>query len=147
MRPRNLLLSLLIMVMAPAICLSYCFEEAGKKYGVSPVVLQAISKVESNYKVDAINKNKNESRDFGHMQINDRTWKKYLGDGWEYLIYDPCYCTQVGAWILRQCMNRYGNTWDAIACYHCGKSPEELPLKTRMRAYEYIRKVQEQIYK
>ncbi|MBU0993391.1 MAG: lytic transglycosylase domain-containing protein [Proteobacteria bacterium] len=146
MRTKPVWISFVIGFLIPAIGLSYCFEEAGKKYGVSPVVLQAISKVESNYQIDAKNINRNKSEDRGHMQINS-THKKYLGEGWEYLTYDPCYCTQVGAWILRQCMDRYGNTWDAIACYNCGKAPYELPLKTRMKAYEYIKKVQDQIYR
>ena len=134
-----------MLLFFPCTCLGFCFDEAGELYGVSPEVLKAFSYVESNYRADAVNKNNNGSEDRGHMQINS-LWERRLGEGWSYLISDPCYCTKVGAWILRQCMDRYGNSWNAIACYNTGRSPEELPRKTRMKANEYIRKVQVIIY-
>jgi len=123
---------------------AYCFEEAGQRYSVSPLLLYAISSVESSFNVRAINVNTNGSEDRGHMQINS-FWKKYLGDsGWDSL-YDPCYCTNVGAWIVADCIARYGNNWDAVACYHCGHSPADLPEERRPEAYRYIDRVQEKL--
>ena len=125
---------------------AYCFEEAGQRYSVSPVLLYAISSVESAFDTLAVNVNTNGSEDRGHMQINT-FWKKYIGDhGWSSL-YDPCYCTNVGAWIMSQCIERYGNTWDAVACYHCGHSPADMPEERRPEAYRYIDKVQEKLNK
>lgn len=140
---------LFIVVLFVALALitkvhAYCFEEAGQRYSVSPLLLYAISNVESAFDIRAINVNTNSSEDRGHMQINS-FWKKYLGDhGWNSL-YDPCYCTNVGAWILARCIARYGNTWDAVACYHCGHSPDDMPEERRPEAYRYIDKVQEKL--
>ena len=133
-------LVILIALLSPLNAYPYCFDEAAILYGVNPMVLQAISKVESGYRVDAIHTNNNGSEDRGHMQINSY-WTRYLGSGWSYLTQDPCYCTKVGAWVLKQCMDRYGNTWNAIACYNAGKAPDELPQPRRMLAIEYIQKV------
>ena len=137
-------LVILVALLSPLNAYPYCFEEAAIEYGVNPIVLQAISKVESGYRINAVHTNKNGSEDRGHMQINDY-WTRYLGAGWSYLTQDPCYCTKVGAWILKQCMNRYGNTWNAIACYNAGKAPNELPQPRRMLAIEYIQKVKRAI--
>jgi soluble lytic murein transglycosylase-like protein len=95
----------------------YCFNNAGYEYGVSPLVLWAISKNESNHNPLAVNENKNGSVDFCHMQINSGWIKKIGTQRWENLT-DKCFCTKMGAWILADCINRYGNTWKAIGCYH-----------------------------
>jgi len=134
-----IIFSLLLVLTCYSQAPCFCFDLAGSYYGVSPLILQAISKVESNYNPGAINHNRDGSIDYCHMQINSR-WIKYLGYRWEYLS-DPCYCTMVGAWILRQCIDRYGYTWDAIACYHSGKSLGELTGKARERAVEYVKRI------
>ena len=123
----------------------FCFAEAGKTYGISPVLLKAISEVESNGNPLAINYNKHSgSTDVGHMQINSY-WKKHLGNRYDYL-FNACYCTTVGAWILKQCMDRYENDWDAVACYHTGygisDTKSSLKLKNGLR---YIHKVKQQL--
>ncbi len=145
----NFKLHILVLFVALALITkaqAYCFEEAGQRYSVSPVLLYVISSVESDFDTMAVNVNTNGSEDRGHMQINT-FWKKYIGDhGWSSL-YDPCYCTNVGAWIMSQCIERYGNTWDAVACYHCGHSPADMPEERRPEAYRYIDKVQEKLNK
>lgn len=123
---------------------AYCFDEAGQRYSVSPLLLYAISSVESAFDTRAVNVNSNGSEDRGHMQINI-FWEKYIGEhGWDSL-YDPCYCTNVGAWVMAQCMERYGNTWDAVACYHCGHAPADMPESRRPEAYRYIKKIQDKL--
>jgi len=117
------------------------FREAGTFYEISPDLLEAISVVESDRTINAVNKNKNGSTDFCHMQINDFTWKKHLGENWESLK-DPRYCTMVGAWILKKCIDRYGYGWNAVACYHTGHSPSgATTLTKRERGERYIEKV------
>ncbi len=97
-----------------------CFVSAGNTYGVSPLVLWGIAKVESNFNPRALNRNSNGTYDMGIMQINS-SWipvlKKYgLYDPRH--IWEPCYNIHVGAWILSQCIKKYGNTWEAVGCYN-----------------------------
>ena len=47
---------------------AYCFKEAGNHYGISPVLLKAISDVESNGNINAVNYNQlSRTVDIGHM--------------------------------------------------------------------------------
>ena len=113
---------------------SYCFDYAGRYYQVSPLLLRAIAKVESNFNPKAKNINKNGSVDIGIMQINSG-WFPYLrkyGIKPEHL-WIPCYNVLIGAMILRHCMSQYGNTWRAVDCYNKGrKAKHDSP---------YVRKV------
>jgi len=113
----------LCMVLFPLSASPMCFEEAGRGYGISPALLYAIAKVESNLNPGAVNRNTNGSYDYGLMQINSG-WYAMLGrDRWERLS-DACYNVHVGAWILRQCIDRYGYTWDAVGCYNASSKPK-----------------------
>lgn len=101
----------------------YCFQEAGQLYGINPMVLRSIAKVESNTKPDTVNKNSNGTYDVGLMQINT-IWKNTLGkERWSHLG-DACYNTKTGAWILASCINKYGYNWKAIGCYN-SQTPEK----------------------
>ena len=65
----------------------------------------------------AVNYNKNGSFDYGLMQVNS-SWYGELGyERWTRLG-DACYNVQVGAWILSQCIQRYGYSWVAVGCYN-----------------------------
>lgn len=118
---------------------SFCFEEAGEMYGVSPVLLWAIAKVESNFNPTAINKNKNGSYDYGVMQINS-SWYKTLGaERWDTLS-DACMNVKTGAWVLSHCMKEKGYSWDGVGCYNA-RNPE------KRRAYaEKVQKIVKEIY-
>lgn len=97
--------------------LTQCFVSAGDMYSINPDLLWTIAKVESNFNPRAINYNKNGSYDYGIMQINS-FWYKHLGhDRWMALA-DPCYNVHVGAWILKQCINKHGYSWSAVGCYN-----------------------------
>lgn len=122
----------------------YCYNEAGMYYDVSPILLKSISKVESSYKPNAVNYNKNGSVDVGHMQINS-CWKDSLGTRWNYLG-NPCYNTYVGAWILKQCQVKHGNTWDAVACYNSGRPLSALKGDTLRKVTKYVYRVADEIY-
>lgn len=96
---------------------AFCFDEAGARYGINPIILRSIAKVESNFNPRAVNRNKNGSYDFGLMQINS-SWARTIGlERWNSLG-DACYNTMTGAWILANCMNKYGYSWKAIGCYN-----------------------------
>lgn len=103
----------------PLTACSTCFEQASKRYGIHPDLLRAISKVESDGNVKAINRNGNGSRDIGHMQINS-TWlptlKRYGIT--EQTLFDPCINTLVGAWVLARNFRELGYNWNAIGAYN-----------------------------
>ncbi len=119
-----------------------CFQEAAQEFGLSPEILKAISKVESGHNPRAVNYNKNGSVDYGHMQINS-IWRKKLKDKYKYLG-SPCYNTRVGAWILDQCIQKYGYNYKAVACYHTG------PITTQKKVRNgivYVKKVKKELEK
>lgn len=99
---------------------AYCFAEAGQTYGVDPYLLQAIAKVESSWRPDAINTN-SKSTDIGMMQINSSWLRKApfttLGYKKEHL-YDPCTNVMVGAWVLANNFKSFGYTWEAVGAYN-----------------------------
>ena len=96
-----------------------CWEEAGLRYGVNPSVLVAIARTESSMNPNAVNRNRDGTYDLGLMQINSRWFpmlRKY-GIG-EQQLRQPCFSIHVGAWILAQNMQRFGNSWDAVGAYN-----------------------------
>ncbi len=114
-----LLLFIFILLPTYGYSLNECFISAGEKYNIHPNILWAIAKIESNFNPKAINKNKNGTYDYGIMQINS-SWYWTLGkENWKNLN-NPCYNIYVGAWILKNCINKYGYTWEAISCYNTG---------------------------
>jgi len=116
----------LLLLLIPAIAYCFCFEDAGQYYGVSPQLLWAIAKVESNFNPKAINRNKNGTYDIGLMQINS-SWLPYLKKHGidPSLLWDPCYNAHVGAMVLRHCIDTYGYSWKAVDCYNKGKNARE----------------------
>jgi len=108
---------LMSIILFPATALPFCFYDAGRAYGINPQLLQGIAKVESNLNPAAINRNKNGSADYGLMQINS-FWLKKLGTTTEELLKNPCYNVMAGAYVLRGCLDRHGETWEAIGCYN-----------------------------
>ncbi len=101
----------------------YCFNEAGARYGVSPLLLWSISRHESKHSPTAIHLNRNGSYDFCHMQINS-SWANKIGMRSWMGLGDPCHCTMIGAWVLAHCIQRYGYTWEAVGCYNA-QSPDK----------------------
>lgn len=106
-----------ILALSPSYISAFCFDEAGKEYGISPSLLEAIAKNESNLNPKAVNRNRNGSLDYGLMQINS-AWIGPLKLKPSALMSDPCYNTFIGAKILRQCIDRYGLSWEAVGCYN-----------------------------
>ena len=110
------LLLVFCFTFLPAYIHAFCFQQAGQRYGVSPLLLKAIAKAESNLDPTATNHNSNGTVDVGLMQINS-IWADHLGATWDHL-FDPCTNAMVGAWILSQCIKDYGSNWQAVGCYH-----------------------------
>jgi hypothetical protein len=119
-----------------------CFEEAAAKYGLNPKLLYAIARVESNFNPYAINVNKDgrslkeyypehkwEAKkvlhyliengynfDVGIAQINVVNIRRWGLDPYQLL--DPCTNLDVSARLLKELINRYGLSWQAIWHYN-----------------------------
>ncbi|MCR4288136.1 MAG: lytic transglycosylase domain-containing protein [Deltaproteobacteria bacterium] len=124
-----LFLSVLLM---QGVVSAFCFDYAGRYYGISSELLSAIAFVESSHDPNALNRNRNGTVDYGLMQVNSQ-WAPEFGEYWDY-IKDPCYNVLAGAWILKRCIARFDDTWGAVGCYNTGRAEGKSALR-------YIRKV------
>lgn len=124
---------------------AFCFNEAGAKYHVDPLLLRAISKVESRDNPRAINYNRNKkgqitSRDYGLMQINSTQLPKLEAMGVlqseQDLLTNPCLNVQVGAWVLARHLQVCGVTWECLGSYNAGFADDN-----QSRRMIYARKV------
>ncbi len=106
----------ILFILLPIFAQAFCFHEAGQRYAVSPWLLWAIAKAESDLNPSATHHNRNGTVDVGLMQINS-IWSDQLGSTWASLD-DPCTNVMAGAWVLSQCVQDYGYTWQAVGCYH-----------------------------
>ncbi|CAE6695623.1 hypothetical protein R69776_02100 [Paraburkholderia nemoris] len=96
-----------------------CFNEAAAYQGVNPWVLRAVAWYESKGDPDAIHQNANGSIDVGQLQINSIHFGDLKREGVPHrALTDPCVNVYVAAWLLKQKMVKYGNTWRAIGAYH-----------------------------
>lgn len=107
----------LYIFLASSTAHAFCFEKAGTEYGLAPEILESISTTESENKPYVVHWNTNGTFDVGLMQINS-SWEKSVGKELWSRLFDPCTNVRVGAWILAQCVQRYGYGWKAVGCYH-----------------------------
>jgi soluble lytic murein transglycosylase-like protein len=103
----------------PAHADSDCFAQAGAYQGVNPMILRAIAWFESKGDPGAVHRNADGSIDVGQAQINSI----HFGELRRYgvppgALKDACVNTYVAAWMLKQKMIRYGNTWRAVGAFH-----------------------------
>ncbi|WP_333678127.1 lytic transglycosylase domain-containing protein [Dyella sp.] len=118
--PRSLkALALGAIALAPHSARADCIDEAAYYHQVHPYVLRAIAYQESQMRADVTHVNTNRTTDYGVMGINSVHLSELSGFGIarEQLL-DPCVSAYVGAWYLRRKMEKYGNSWRAVAAYH-----------------------------
>ena len=104
-----------------------CFQDAGERYHIDPLLLYAIAQVESGMNPAALNTNRDGSRDIGLMQINSRHLQRLAAFGIDEhkLQSEPCTSVMVGAWILAQFVQQLGYGWQAVGAYNAGALPEQ----------------------
>lgn len=136
-----LLLLLHQPLLAEQLFLAPMFQEAAQTWAVPTAWTQAIARVESGLNPWALNiegrgytftskekalekaqqaQHANRSFDSGVMQVNSFWLKKY-GIPLEAAL-DPAANISLGSWILKQEIDRHGQTWNAVGAYH---SPDE----------------------
>lgn len=115
-----------------------CLIETANRYRVSPILIDAIIKTESDHNPLAININTNGSEDVGLMQINLATWLPTIAQqGYDRnSLFDPCTNITVGSWVLAQEVQRFGYSWEAVGAYNAGPSPDRA-----LRRSSYARRV------
>ncbi len=111
-----------IFALFPCVAFADCWADAGVRHGVSPALLYAIARTESNLNPRAENisqRTRTGMTDIGLMQINS-TWLPRLAKYGitRQRLFDPCVNLHVGAWILGQCFAREGATWNCVGAYN-----------------------------
>ncbi|WP_283164504.1 transglycosylase SLT domain-containing protein [Pseudomonas bijieensis] len=117
---------------------AWCWSRAGQLHAIEPELLQAIADVESGQRPDAINHNRNGTRDIGLMQINSIHLPRLRARGIteQRLLDEPCLSVEVGASVLAEFIARHGYNWTAVGAYNAGNSPHRQAARLR-----YARKV------
>jgi soluble lytic murein transglycosylase-like protein len=116
--------AVLVISLACGAARADCYEQAGAYQGVNPWVLRAVSWYESKGDPTSINRNSNGSIDVGQLQINSIHFGELAREGVpRRALTDSCVNIYVAAWLLKQKMVKYGNTWRAVGAYH-SESPK-----------------------
>lgn len=126
---KSVIAALLCCGLACAPAAAFCFQAAGFRYQISPLLLEAIAIQESGLKAAALNINRNKagketSRDYGLMQINSHhiplLMKLGIIRSAQQLLTDACLNVQTGAWILTRHLRTCGTNWPCLGSYNAG---------------------------
>ncbi|WP_316157703.1 lytic transglycosylase domain-containing protein [Cupriavidus sp. BIC8F] len=110
-----------------------CLDDAAAYHQLSPVLLRAIARHESGMRADQVNRNTNGTEDIGLMQINSVHLPRLARYGiTRAKLFEPCVSAYVGAWILRECLDRVGATWAGVGCYNAGAPDKRIRYANRI---------------
>ncbi|MFP1767861.1 lytic transglycosylase domain-containing protein [Lonsdalea quercina] len=125
----RLFMLLLLLLLCPRAG-AFCFEAAGMKYHVDPLLLKAIATGESQLhpKATNINRDKKTGRtlsvDYGLMQVNSTHIPVLMAQGIirgsQDLLSRPCLNVQIGTWILAKHFQVCGISWNCLGSYNAG---------------------------
>lgn len=131
----------LCAVQFPNLALANCWQDAGTRYHIDPLLLYAIAKVESRLDPSARAVNSDGTYDIGLMQVNSRHLKRLAAFGIDAHILQtqPCTSVMTGAWILAEFIQQLGYGWEAVGAYNAGAKPSRADLRARyaLRVWAY----------
>lgn len=125
----------LLLLSVPWVSKAACWAEAAEQYSVDPVLLMAIGWKESRGRIASVGPRlKDGNQAIGLMQINTihlKMLSKY-GIKKDHL-FEPCLNQKVAAYVLADCVKRFGGKWSAVGCYYGGPASQAYKA---MRIYE-----------
>lgn len=127
---RPVLTVLVLLVLFCARAHAFCFDAAGAKYHIDPLLIQAIATGESSLRPGVTNINRDPgtgravSSDYGLMQVNSSHIPALIGKGFisspRDLLTKPCLNVQIGTWILASHFQVCGISWNCLGSYNAG---------------------------
>ncbi|KAI3611800.1 Soluble lytic murein transglycosylase (plasmid) [Cupriavidus necator H850] len=110
-----------------------CMDDAAAYHQLSALLLRTIARHESGMRANAVNRNTNGTEDIGLMQINSVHLPRLARYGiTRAKLFEPCVSAYVGAWILRDCLDRVGATWAGVGCYNAGAHDKRMRYANRI---------------
>lgn len=130
---------LLILAVNCRVATADCWDDAGARQGIDPLLLQAIAWKESHGNPGAIGPALADGhRALGIMQINTVHLPALAAFGIaRHDLFEACTNQGVGAWILARCIQEFGRIWKAVGCYYAGPRSNKLAAQAA-----YVRDVQ-----
>ncbi|ASN13909.1 lytic transglycosylase domain-containing protein [Pantoea ananatis] len=127
---RTVLNVLMLMVLFCARAHAFCFDAAGAKYHIDPLLIQAIATGESSLHAGITHINRDArtgralSTDYGLMQVNSTHIPSLIAKGFisrpQDLLTKPCLNVQIGTWILATHFQVCGISWNCLGSYNAG---------------------------
>jgi soluble lytic murein transglycosylase-like protein len=145
---------LCLLLALPASSFAYCFDAAGQRQEVDPLLLEAIAIQESGLRQNAVNRNYDDngkliSTDYGVMQINTANANRLVKMGLihrpEDLLRDACFNVQAGAWVLARHLRVCGNTWRCLGSYNAGFHPSAKQEAKRLLYAQLVRNIYDRL--
>lgn len=109
---------------------AFCFDAAGQKYHIDPLLIEAITIGESSKRPGIRHANRSPktgkvvSTDYGLMQINSTHIPGLIKKGFinsaQDLLSRPCLNVQIGTWILAGHFQVCGISWNCLGSYNAG---------------------------
>lgn len=143
---------LLLILVCPRVD-AFCFESAGAKYHIDPLLVKAIAIGESSLRPDVTNINRDKktgqalSTDYGLMQVNSSHIASLIAQGYirssQDLLNRPCLNVQIGTWILAKHFQVCGISWNCLGSYNVGfrKDRHETRESYANRIYDIYRRL------
>ncbi|WP_208737559.1 transglycosylase SLT domain-containing protein [Aeromonas jandaei] len=121
--------------------LANCWQAAGDRHNIDPLLLYAIAEVESSLNPRSINYNNDGSTDIGLMQINSRHLPQLAKQGitQEKLLNDVCVSIHTGASVLAGFIRKFGYSWQAVGAYNAGGAAAREPLRQKYAEKVWMR--------
>lgn len=123
-------LAFLLLLLFSCGTRAFCFDAAGQKYQVDPLLIEAITIGESSKRPGITHANRSPktgkivSTDYGLMQINSIHIPELIKKGYinntQDLLTRPCLNVQIGTWILAGHFKVCGISWNCLGSYNAG---------------------------